>query len=176
MSSFAKRTTRMEALVAVRFAPPEGDFHPDAVSQAVRSEAMRRGLTRTMLDEHRSYTDAGAAGASVTFVLELLASGATGVAMQELVNFIRTRISGDGDDSVGSAFRDTATEDLRDYALFDAERALELPRGDMTVEGIERDEHELRLRARSRHSGHLYRVVRNADGSLRVRRLPDAAQ
>jgi hypothetical protein len=165
---------RIEELVARRFSPPDGGLDPDAVSQAVRSEAMRRGLTRTTLDEHRSYTDAGAAGASVTFVLELLGSGATGVAMQELVNFIKARISTADDDGMGPAFGDTPTENVRDYTLSDAERALGLPRGDLDIEGLERDDHELRLRARSRSHSHLYRVVTNADGSRRVRRLPDA--
>jgi hypothetical protein len=164
----------VEDLVAHRFSPRESDFDPDAVSQEVRAEAMRRGLTRTTLDERRSYTDAGASGASVTFVLELLGSGATGVAMQELLNFIKTRISRNDhhDDGVGPAFRDTPTEDLRDYAL--SERALDLPRKVLTIEGVERDEHELRLRARSFHTKRLYKISRNADGSLRVQRLPDA--
>src|SRR5690348_12593800 len=90
----------IEELVAHRFSPDQGDFDPSVVTESARSEAMRRGLTRITLDEHRSYTYAGASGASVTFVLELLGSGATGVAMQELVSFIKSRLSTTDDDSV----------------------------------------------------------------------------
>lgn len=158
-------------LVAARFSPPEQDLDAAGVTQAAREHAMQLGYTRITFDERRSYTDAGASGASVTFVLELLGAGATGVALQELTNFIKGRVTRDARHDLSDWFRETPVDDLRDHALSDAERALDFRRGELEAEEVERDEHEIRLRARSRATGQHYRVVLNADGSLKVLKL-----
>jgi hypothetical protein len=164
----------IDELVAVRFSPPEQELDPAAVTQAAREHAMREGFTRITFDERRSYTDAGASGSSLTFVLELLGSGATGVALQELVNFIKSRVSGASESDLAEWFREASPDDLRDYAVSDAERALDFRRGDLEVEAFDTDRHEIRLRARSRSTRQLYRIVSNADGTLKVRRLTES--
>jgi len=168
-------SNEVEELFTETISPTEGGFDPDAVSEAARSEVVRRGFATYTFDEQRRYTEVGASGADVTFVLTLLGSGATGVAMQELLNFIKARVATtDDDENIDLALGETTIEAPTRWAVSAAERDLGLPRGDLEVEEFKRDQHKGELRARSHSRGHLYEVVWIAECSLRAKRLGDA--
>jgi hypothetical protein len=143
----------IQEAISVRTFPAEDSVDADGVTQATRRWAMRNGYTRTTFEERRHYTDAGAAGSSLTFVMEVLGAAAAGVGLQEIVNYMKSRIGHAPDDQSAEWFKGCTTEELRDYTLSDAERTLELPRGDLKLDDITREEFELRLRARSGATG-----------------------
>jgi hypothetical protein len=161
----------VEDAITFRVDPRDEDVDAAAITQDARRWAIQRGYGRFLFEENRHFTDAGAEGASVQFVLELLAAGATGVALQEIVNFFKGRLNASDDNLFAEFFRDSTTEELRDLALSEAERALELRRGDFELDHLDRENFEIRLRARSRSTGRVYRIAKNADGMMRLRRL-----
>jgi hypothetical protein len=160
-------------VIAVRVDLGDGTLDADAVTQATRRWLLEGRHSRFLIDERRRYADVGAEAASVEYVLTLLASGVIGVALQETANFIKAKVTAQDDDREFRLrrFRETSTEDLRRDALRDAERALDLGRGELDVLDLERDSHEVRLRAQRRSDKSYYRIVCNADQTIRIRKL-----
>jgi hypothetical protein len=146
---------------------------PETITSETRRWLLDGRHSRFLFDERRRHADVGAAGSSVEFVLTLLASGAVGVGLQEVVDFIKTQIGTRDEDADYSArrFRETSTEDLRAEVLRDTERALDLGSGELEAIDLQRDQHEIRIRARRRATNTIYRIISNADQSLRIRKL-----
>jgi hypothetical protein len=160
-------------VLAVRAYAANESVDAETITDETRKWLMDGRHSRFLFDERRRYADVGAAGSSVEFVLTLLASGAVGVGLQEVVNFIKTKIG--AHDEVGDysvrRFRETSTEDLTAEVLGEAEGALDLGRGELEATELERDQDEIRIRAQRRSADTSYRIVSNADQSLRIRKL-----
>jgi hypothetical protein len=160
-----------DEVLVVRAYPADETVDAARVTQETRAWLLDGRHTRFLMDERRRYVDVGAEASSVEFVLTLLASGATGVALQEVVNFIKGRLNLADDDDNEQLFRETDTEDLGPQTAEAAERALGLGRGDLEIEDLERDAGEIRLSVRRRSNDARYRVARKLDGTLRIRKL-----
>jgi hypothetical protein len=126
--------------------------------------------------DSRQYTDVGASGASLELILTLFGGGALGVGMQEVVNYVKARTGYAEADRLREQFEQATTDQLRDEVLSDAERAFELGRGDLKAQDIERSPHEIRVRAQSTSTGKRLLLVKNADGTTRLRSLPSAGR
>jgi hypothetical protein len=162
-----------DEIVSFRAYPDEGDFDASGVTEDTRRWLLAGRHDRFTFEERRSYTDAGAAGAGVTYIVDLLAASITGVAVHEIVDFIKRRIGApSGGDWQRDRFRQESTERLRDEALSSAERVLDFGRGALVVSDFERGEFEITVRAEL-PNGHRFRITLNADETLRVRRLPN---
>ncbi len=164
----------MREVVLFRVFPDDRDGGVDSegITDDVRKWVMQEGGFALRWEERRQYTDIGASGASLELILTLFGGGALGVGMQEVVSYLKARTGYAEADWLKERFEQAATDQLRDEVLSDAERALELSRGDLAVETIERSPHEIRIRARSILAGKRLLLVKNADGTTRLRILP----
>lgn len=161
-----------EVVVAFRTYPPAEAIDAEAVTQDIREWLLEGRHTRFRFEERRRYTDTGAAGAAVEFILTLLGTTAAQIALEEIISFVRHRLGGEDAGWRVERFQAAATEQLRDEALSAAERVMEFGRGELTVIDFERGNFEIVLKAELRTNGQRYRVALNADESLRVRALP----
>lgn len=162
-------------LLAFRAVPSEETaFEPGETSDALREFVFRNGGTRFTFEERRHWTDAGASGSGVVYVLELLGSGAVGVALSEIYRYARERFHGVGDETWrAEAFASMTVEDLRDQMLGDAERFLEVPRGAIKGLDIKRTDDGAVLTGQNARTGTRYRIEYLADGAFSLRVLGD---
>jgi hypothetical protein len=163
----------VEEVVLFRVFPDERDGGVDSegITDDVRKWVMHEGGFPLRWEERRRYTDAGASGASLELILTLLGGGALGVAMQEVVNYVKARTGYAEADWLKEQFKHAATDQLRDEVLSDAERAFGRGRGDLKVENIDRSPHEIRIRAQSTSTGKRLLLIKNADGTSRLRNI-----
>jgi hypothetical protein len=167
--------TDPDDVLAVRLYPVEDDVDASRLTDETRAWLHEGRQLRFLFEERRHFASVGAASASITFVLTMLGSGVTGVALQEVVAFIKSKVKSDADTTFHERrFRESSTEALRQEAVSAAEQALDTGSGDLEVEAAERDPHEIRLRVRRKSNGASYRVVKNADETLSVRKLGGA--
>lgn len=150
----------------------DGGVDSEGITDDVRKWVMQEGGFPLRWEERRQYTDAGASGASLELILTLFGGGALGVVMQEVVDYVKARAGYAEADWLKERFEQAATDQLRDEVLSDAERAFELGRGNLKMENIERSPHEIRIRAQSTLTGKRLLLVKNADGTARLRNLP----
>ena len=108
-------------VLAVRVFPTD-DVDAEAVTLETRRWLLDGRHTRFLFEERRRYSAIGAEASSVVFVLELLASGAVGVALQEVVSFMKGRIGAGPDEVQANQFRRLGVDELRDETLTEAER------------------------------------------------------
>ena len=162
-------------LMAFRaFPPDEGSFDPSETTDALREFVFTNGGVRFTFEERRHWTDAGASGAGVVYVLELLGAGAVGVAMTEIYRYAKGRFKGTDDAWRGEAFRSATVEELREQMLSQAERFLDLPRGTIKPLEIDRAQDMAVLIAHNSISGCRYRVELHADDSFCLQAVDDA--
>jgi hypothetical protein len=160
-------------LIAFRALPSgDDDFEPGGVSDALRGFVFRNGGTRFTLEERRHWTDAGASASGVVYVLELLGSGAVGVAMSEIYRFAKDRLQGSADDAwQQEAWAALTVEEMREQMLSDAERFLEVPRGTIKAVDINRTNESTVMTCRDTRTGTRYHVESGTDGAFALRML-----
>ncbi len=157
--------------MAVRLLPASDDIDAAAITSDLRQWLNDGRHPRFRVEERRCYVDVGASGSVLDFVLDLLASGAVGVTLQEVVSFLKKQIGVDAAEVHAERFESLAVDQLRDECLAEAERALGLGRGDLVPETVERNRHEIRMLVKRLSSGDFYQVTRTADRTLHVLRL-----
>jgi hypothetical protein len=160
-------------LLAFRAVPSEeAAFEPGETSDALREFVFRNGGTRFTFEERRHWTDAGASGSGVVYVLDLLGSGAVGVALSEIYRYARERFRGMGDETWrAEAFASMTVEDLRDQMLGDAERFLEVPRGTIKAVDIDRTNERAVMTCRDTRTGTQHHAESGTDGAFVLRML-----
>lgn len=157
-------------LFAFRFSPDEGDFDPTGTTDALRQYTFSNGGVAFTFEERRHWTDAGASGAGVEFVLELLGSGAAGVAIDEIYRYARSLFAKDSWEE--ERYEDTSDDELRTWMLDDIERHLGLRRGTLTVEEFARSaDHAYLVVAVNDDRNLRYGARRSSDGDFHVRAL-----
>lgn len=162
----------VELLAFRTFPPDEGAFEPGETSNALREFVFRNGGTRFTFEERRHWTDAGASASGVVYVLELLGSGAAGVAVAEIYRYARERFREARDETwQAEVFAEMTVNDLRDQMLSDAERFLEMPRGAIKALDIERTDEVASLTGQDARTGTRYRIEYTADGAFSLRVL-----
>lgn len=150
------------------FVPEDGSFDPSEVTDAIRAFLLENGGAAFSVEERRTWIDAGAAGSNVEFVVELLGSGAVGLAMTVIYDFAKARFKND-DAWRLEQYAAAADADLRDELLGDLERHMGLARGSVEVVEFERTSARAHLVVRHVETGKRYGLRRFANGDLQVR-------
>lgn len=148
---------------------PEGEpFDPSETTGLLREYLFRNGGVAFSFEERRTWIDAGASGAGVEFVVELLGSGAVGVAMSEIYRYARARFQSDGEWE-RKRYEETSDSDLRDKMLTDLEHHMGLDRGSAEVERFDRCDERAVLIVRASGSGRRYAIRRFSEGGVQLR-------
>lgn len=166
-------------LMAFQANVPEGEpFDPSETTDLLREYLFRNGGVAFSFEERRRWIDAGASGAGVEFVVELLGSGAVGVAMSEIYRYARARFQSD-DDWERKRYAETSDRDLRDNMLNDLEHHMGLDRGSVEVERFDRSDERAVLVVCASGSRRRYALRRFSEGGVQVRaetRTDEASQ